>query len=114
MGSDQPRVELGCARSAGKSSRAAQAVPFIVAPIVPFLSVLATGPLNVFENGQRADAEAANENLSEALSRTMKYRPEYPEQAFGSISAARAWVERLIDWYNNEHIHSALKFFTPA
>ena len=52
--------------------------------------------------------------FSEALFRTLKYRPEYPEQAFESMTAARAWVERFVDWYNNEHRHSALKFVTPA
>mgnify|MGYP006301105697 FL=1 len=55
---------LGVCAVRAKSSRAAQAVPFVVALMVPVLSVMATGPLNVFENGQRADAEAVNENFS--------------------------------------------------
>jgi len=50
---------------------------------------------------------------SEALFRTLKYRPEYPEQAFESLAAARLWVERFVGWYNTEHLHSALKFVTP-
>ena len=50
---------------------------------------------------------------SEALFRTLKYRPEYPEHAFESITAAREWMERFVCWYNDEHCHSALKFVTP-
>ena len=51
--------------------------------------------------------------FSEALFRTLKYRPQYPEQAFQSIAAARVWMERFVRWYNTEHCHSALKFVTP-
>ena len=51
--------------------------------------------------------------FSEALFRTLKYRPHYPEQAFADIDAARAWVERFVRWYNYEHRHSAIRFVTP-
>jgi transposase InsO family protein len=51
--------------------------------------------------------------FSEALFRTLKYRPQYPEQAFEDIAAARAWVERFVRWYNHEHRHSAIRFVTP-
>lgn len=52
--------------------------------------------------------------FSESLFRTLKYRPEYPDQAFASLEAARAWVARFVDWYNHEHHHSAIRFVTPA
>jgi len=52
--------------------------------------------------------------FSEALFRTLKYRPHYPEQAFEDISTARAWVERFVHWYNEAHRHSALRFVTPC
>ncbi len=45
--------------------------------------------------------------------RTLKYRPEYPEQAFTDLHAARAWVDGFVEWYNTEHLHSAIKFVTP-
>ena len=51
--------------------------------------------------------------FSEALFRTLKYRPHYPEQAFADIAAARRWVERFVRWYNHEHRHSAIRFVTP-
>jgi putative transposase len=51
---------------------------------------------------------------SEALFRTLKYRPEFPEGAFASLDAARAWVERFVAWYNHEHRHSAIRYVTPA
>jgi putative transposase len=50
---------------------------------------------------------------SEALFRTLKYRPEYPRGAFKSIEAARKWVKDFVAWYNTEHLHSAISFVTP-
>lgn len=56
----------------------------------------------------------SNDNpYSESLFRTLKYRPEYPEQAFVGLQAARSWVTGFVEWYNNEHLHSAIKFVTP-
>lgn len=56
----------------------------------------------------------SNDNpYSESLFKTLKYRPEYPEKAFEDISAAREWVSGFVDWYNNEHLHSGIKFVTP-
>jgi len=49
---------------------------------------------------------------SEALFRTLKYRPEYP-QAFASLAEATLWVEGFVRWYNTEHRHSAIRFVTP-
>lgn len=51
---------------------------------------------------------------SEACFRTLKYRPEFPEQPFASLDDARTWVARFVAWYNNEHRHSAIRFVTPA
>ena len=51
--------------------------------------------------------------FSEALFRTLKYRPQYPEQAFEDIGAARTWVACFVNWYNHEHRHSAIRFVTP-
>jgi putative transposase len=50
---------------------------------------------------------------SEALFRTLKYRPEYPRGAFKSLEAAQLWVEGFVAWYNTEHLHSAIGFVTP-
>jgi putative transposase len=52
--------------------------------------------------------------FSEALYRTMKYRPCYPTKPFESLEQARLWVERFVAWYNHEHLHSAIGFVTPA
>jgi len=51
--------------------------------------------------------------FSESLFRTLKYRPEYPTKPFASIEAAREWVERFVHWYNNKHLHSAIRYVTP-
>ena len=52
--------------------------------------------------------------FSEALFRTMKYRPHYPSRPFASREEAQAWVQRFITWYNTEHRHSAIRYVTPA
>lgn len=51
--------------------------------------------------------------FSEALFRTVKYRPDFPDGPFESLDEARAWVEAFVAWYNREHLHSALRFVTP-
>ena len=51
---------------------------------------------------------------SEALFRTVKYRPDYPHGPFEDIEAARAWVEAFVEWYNHRHLHSSVQFVTPA
>jgi transposase InsO family protein len=51
---------------------------------------------------------------SEALFRTVKYRPDYPHGPFEDIEAARAWVAAFVDWYNHSHLHSSIQFVTPA
>ncbi|PKH04525.1 IS3 family transposase, partial [Psychromonas sp. MB-3u-54] len=57
----------------------------------------------------------SNDNpYSESLFRTLKYRPEYPEQRFENLSAGRQWVKSFVGWYNKEHLHSGIKFVTPA
>jgi len=50
---------------------------------------------------------------SEALFRTLKYRPQYPSRPFASLEQARAWVAGFVAWYNTEHRHSAIRFVTP-
>lgn len=51
---------------------------------------------------------------SESLFRTLKYRPEYPSGPFGSLSAARLWAAAFVRWYNEDHLHSAIRFVTPS
>jgi len=57
----------------------------------------------------------SNDNpYSESLFKTLKYRPAYPVRPFADLAAARQWVNGLVDWYNHEHRHSAIRFVTPA
>ncbi len=57
----------------------------------------------------------SNDNpYSESLFNTVKGRPDFPSEPFDCVEAARRWVEQFVAWYNNEHLHSALKFVTPA
>ena len=57
----------------------------------------------------------SNDNpFSESLFKTMKYCPQFPSMPFASIEDARRWVAEFIHWYNNVHLHSAIRFTTPA
>jgi transposase InsO family protein len=51
--------------------------------------------------------------FSEALFRTLKYCPAFPDGPFLSIEAARAWVTTFVAWYNGVHKHSSIQFVTP-
>lgn len=51
---------------------------------------------------------------SEALFRTMKYRPGFPTRPFTTLAEARAWVAGFVAWYNHEHLHSGIGFVSPA
>lgn len=51
---------------------------------------------------------------SESLFRTLKYRPEYPSRPFETLEEARRWVTGFVKWYNTEHLHSSIRFVTPA
>lgn len=51
---------------------------------------------------------------SEALFKTVKYHPSYPLRPFESILQASDWVSGFVNWYNNTHRHSGIKFVSPA
>lgn len=57
----------------------------------------------------------SNDNpFSESTFRTLKYRPDWPSHGFNSLVEVRDWVQGFVDWYNNEHKHSRIKFVTPS
>ena len=57
----------------------------------------------------------SNDNpYSEAAFRTLKYRPEYPNNGFKTIDDARKWTKEFVDWYNDSHLHSGIQFVSPA
>ena len=51
--------------------------------------------------------------FSEALFRTLKYRPTYPETRFKGLPSARTWVADFVRWYNFDHLHSGIRFVRP-
>lgn len=56
----------------------------------------------------------SNDNAySEAIFRTLKYRPEYPYKGFKTLEEAREWSVKFVQWYNCEHLHSGINFVTP-
>lgn len=57
----------------------------------------------------------SNDNpYSEALFRTLKYRPQWPSSGFDSLERAREWVHSFVGWYNTKHKHSKINFVTPT
>lgn len=57
----------------------------------------------------------SNDNAyAEALFRTAKYCPQWPERPFATLEQARQWVHDFEHWYNEEHCHSGLKYVTPG
>lgn len=56
----------------------------------------------------------SNDNAySEALFKTLKYCPSYPNKPFENTQQAKKWVEKFVGWYNSIHQHSGIKFVTP-
>ena len=55
----------------------------------------------------------SNDNpFSEAAFKTLKYVPEFPER-FGCLQDARIFGRKFFQWYNHEHKHSGISYFTP-
>lgn len=50
----------------------------------------------------------------EALFRTAKYRPMYPSSGFASLEEARNWAREFVTWYNHDHLHSGIRYVSPA
>jgi putative transposase len=44
--------------------------------------------------------------------KTLKYRPEFPKR-FGCFQDSRLFCYNFFNWYNSEHYHSGIGFFTP-
>ena len=56
----------------------------------------------------------SNDNpFSESHFKTLKYRPQFPER-FGCLQDARGFGGDFFAWYNTEHHHSGIGFYTPA
>lgn len=50
----------------------------------------------------------------EALFRTVKYRPQFPNGGFADLHEARRWVGEFVSWYNHAHRHSGIRYVSPA
>ena len=56
----------------------------------------------------------SNDNpFSESQFKTLKYRPEFPDR-FGCLQDARAFCGPFFGWYNTDHHHCGIGFYTPA
>lgn len=58
--------------------------------------------------------KVSNDNTySEALFKTAKYMPDFPDR-FATIASARAHMMAFAAWYNHDHHHSGIGMHTPA
>lgn len=56
----------------------------------------------------------SNDNpFSESMFKTLKYSPIFPSKPFESIEDAIIWMNKFVNWYNTEHLHSGINFVTP-
>ena len=56
----------------------------------------------------------SNDNpFSESQFKTLKYRPDFPDR-FGGLQDARGFCGPFFGWYNTEHHHCGIGFYTPA
>jgi len=55
----------------------------------------------------------SNDNpYSEAHFKTLKYMPAFPDR-FESLESARDFCREFFNWYNREHYHSGIGYYTP-
>ena len=55
----------------------------------------------------------SNDNpYSEAHFKTLKYMPAFPDR-FESLESARTFCREFFNWYNKEHYHSGIGYYTP-
>ena len=51
--------------------------------------------------------------FSESLFKTLKYCPQFPSRPFSTLEEAEVWVRKFTSFYNNEQLHSEIRFVTP-
>ena len=57
----------------------------------------------------------SNDNpFSESTFKTLKYCPIYPDKPFETVALAREWTSNFVNWYNEIHKHSGIKFVSPG
>jgi putative transposase len=80
--------------------------PMISKPVTQLM-----GDLGITKSLSRP--HVSNDNpFSEAQFKTLKYCPSFPER-FGSIQDARAFCREFFPWYNQEHRHAGIGYYTP-
>jgi hypothetical protein len=87
-------------------------VVFLLVFPCPLFSLTTLQRLGVVPSFSRPSVSDDNP-YSESLFGTLKYTPAYPGKPFESLAAAREWVHRFMQWYNEEHRHSGIRYVTP-
>lgn len=73
------------------------------------MALLTSLNVEISHNRQRV----SNDNpFIESFFKTLKYRVNYPLR-FRDLMHAREWMASFVNWYNTEHLHSAIGHVTP-
>jgi putative transposase len=106
----QALIEQSCKRQAiapgHLTLHADRGSPMVSKPVAFLLADLA-----VTKSHSRPHVSDDNP-FSEAQFKTLKYRPDFPER-FGSQEHARTHSHDFFEWYNKEHRHGGIGYFTP-
>jgi len=81
-------------------------------PMVAKSTALLLSDLGIHQCHSRPHVSDDNP-FSEAIFRTILYRPNLPER-FDSLEQARVTFADLFDWYNERHYYSGIALLTPA
>lgn len=79
----------------------------------PIMSKPVTSPLSTLDVQKSVSrSHVSNDNpYSEVQFKTMKSRPTFPKR-FGSVQDVRATLKPFFKWYNSQHRHSGIAYFT--
>lgn len=84
-----------------------RSIRLFLAFVAAYLASLDTAP-------SYSRPRVSNDNAyAESLFRTVKYYPTYDPAGFKDIEEARQWCRQFVNWYNNEHRHSGINYYTP-
>jgi putative transposase len=83
--------------------------PMKHATLYAVLTVLGVAP-------SHSRPHVSNDNpFSESIFRVLKYCTLFPADGkFASLELAREWMARFDAWYNHVHLHSGIRYVTPA
>lgn len=79
----------------------------------PMISVEFLSALSIWGKPSFSRPGVSDDNAyAESFFRTAKYNQRYPVR-FNDLAESKSWASGFIEYYNNKHRHSGIKFLTP-